>query len=129
MFSHHSAAAIWGFPRPASWPTDVHITVPQALGGRSQPGIVRHSATTPAALPSGAIARGGLLVTSAAQTAVTMARVLPFPQAVAMMDKAIHVPRRMAPGGGPVTILVTRAELQVRFDDAAGFIAYVDFFW
>ncbi|TFB65785.1 hypothetical protein [Cryobacterium sp. Hz9] len=181
VFSHHSAAAIWGFPRPTSWPTDVHITVPQALGGRSKPGIVRHSATTPDALPSGATTRGGLLVTSAAQTAVTMARVLPFPQAVAMMDKAIHIPRRVAPEGSPVTILVSRdelqsamdmlagsgrrygksaalragdfastqsdsggesisrahmfllgftaPELQVRFDDAAGFIAYVDFFW
>ena len=101
VFSHHSAAVIWGFPRPASWPTDVHITVPQASGGRSKPGIVRHGATTPDALESSAVRRGGLLVTSAAHTAVAMARVFPFPRAVAMMDKAIHVPRRTGPRRQP----------------------------
>ncbi|MBG6213081.1 MULTISPECIES: hypothetical protein [unclassified Cryobacterium] len=181
VFSHYSAAAIWGFPRPSSWPTDVHIDVPQASGGRSKPGIVRHSATAPDALATRAVMRGGLFVTSAAHAAVAMARILPFPQAVAMMDRSIHVPRMMAPGGGPGTTLATRdelqaaldtlgcsgrcsgrtaalragdfastksdsggesisrahmfllgfavPELQVRFDDAAGFIAFVDFFW
>ncbi len=181
VFSHHSAAAIWGFPRPSSWPTDVHVAVPQASGGRSKPGIVRHSATASEAGAIGAVARGGLVVTSAAHTAVAMARILPFPQAVAMMDRAIHMPRYMAPGISPARALATREELQtaldilagtgrrygrtaalragdfastqsdsggesisrahmfllgfiapelqVRFDDAAGFIAFVDFFW
>ncbi|MDJ0376112.1 hypothetical protein [Cryobacterium sp. PH31-L1] len=181
VFSHHSAAAIWGFPRPSHWPTEVHVTVPQASGGRSKPGIVRHSAIVPGALAAGAVRRGGLLVTSAAETAVAMARILPFPESVAMMDRAIHVPRLMSPGSSSGTTLATRdelqaaldalessgrrygkaaalragdfastqsdsggesisrahmfllgfaaPELQVRFDDAAGFIAFVDFFW
>lgn len=181
VFSHYSAAAIWGFPRPASWPADIHVTVPEASGGRSKPGIVRHSAADASSLPTGAMTRGGLRVTSPADTAVAMARILPFPDAVAMMDKAIHVPRMMPAGGSPESALATREqlqaaldalahsgrragkgaalragdfastrsdsggesisrahifllgfaapELQVRFDDAAGFIAFVDFFW
>ena len=177
VFSHYSAAAIWGFPRPSSWPVDVHIIAPPAPGGRSKPGIVRHSHSS----PTEAMTCGGLLVTPPADTAVAMARILPFPEAVAMMDKAIHLPRMMAVGGTPESPLATplelrvaldglasagrrtgkdaalragdfastrsdsggesisRAhmfllgfaapELQVRFDDAAGFIAFVDFFW
>ena len=181
VFSHHSAAAIWGFPRPASWPMDVHIALPQASGGRSKPGIVRHCATAPGALATGAVTRGGLLVTPAAHTAVAMARILPFPQAVAILDRAIHRSRSLPAGGNPTPTLATREELdavlealagsgrragktaalraadfattesdsggesisrahmfllgfqapelQVRFDDAAGLIGYVDFFW
>ncbi|TFD59930.1 hypothetical protein E3T39_09625 [Cryobacterium suzukii] len=181
VFSHHSAAAIWGFPRPSSWPLDVHIISPSASGGRSKPGVVRHSASAPRFSPTDAMTRGGLLVTPPADTAVAMARILPFPEAVAMMDKAIHLPRMMVVGGTPESALATRGELraaldilaragrragkdaalragdfastrsdsggesisrahmfllgfaapelQVRFDDAEGFIAFVDFFW
>ncbi|MDJ0337697.1 hypothetical protein [Cryobacterium sp. PH31-O1] len=170
VFSHHSAAAIWGLPRPAAWPTDVHISVPEASGGRSRPGVVRHTAGPPPLV----VERDGLRVTTVADTAVEMARVLPFADAVAMMDRAIHIPRRgvslttredldrsLAALAGPVRLKgrggalraaefactqsgsggesISRAnihllgfeapELQVRFDDAAGFIAFVDFFW
>ena len=170
VFSHHSAAVIWGLPRPAAWPTDVHITVPQASGGRSRHGVVRHPVKHQPVIAL----RDGLLVAPVTDTAVEMARVLPFADAVAMMDRAIHVPRRgaslatraeleiaVAALTGPVRLKgrtaalraadfastqsgsggesVSRAnifllgfmapELQVRFDDAEGFIAYVDFFW
>ncbi|TFD22204.1 hypothetical protein [Cryobacterium sp. TMS1-13-1] len=170
VFSHHSAAAIWALPRPAAWPTDVHITVPEASGGRSRHGVVRHTAGPPRRV----VERDGLRVTTVTDTAVEMARVLPFADAVAMMDRAIHIPRRgislatredldrslealagPARAKGRATALrvaqfastqsgsggesVSRAnihllgfeapELQVRFDDADGFIAYVDFFW
>jgi len=170
VFSHHSAAAIWGLPRPSAWPTDVHVTVPQASGGRSRPGVVRHALEQQP--PS--VERHGLRVVTVADTAVTMARVLPFPEAVAMMDKAIHIPRHgmvlatreelelsLEALAGPLRVKgrgaalravefastqsgsggesVSRAnifllgfmlpELQVRFDDALGFIAFVDFFW
>ena len=170
VFSHHSAAAIWGLPRPAAWPTDIHITAPEASGGRSRHGIVRHTAGPPPL----AVSRDGLLVAPVTDTAVEMARLLPFPDAVAMMDRAIHIPRRggsLATRGelersletlaGPARVKgrgaalraaefastqsgsggesISRAhifllgfaapELQVRFDDARGFIAFVDFFW
>lgn len=170
VFSHHSAAAIWGLPRPAHWPTDVHITVPEASGGRSRHGIVRHAPqTSPRVVES-----AGLLVTTVTDTAVALARVLPFADAVAVMDRAIHVPRRgvslatrdeleksldalstsarvkgrsaalraaefattqSGSGGESVSranihlLGFEVAELQVRFNDALGFIAFVDFFW
>ena len=156
--------------RPMAWPTDVHITVPEASGGRSRHGIVRHTAGPPPV----AVLRDGLLVAPVTDTAVEMARFLPFPDAVAMIDRAIHIPRRggsLATRGdlerslealaGPARVKgrgaalraaefastqsgsggesISRAhifllgfaapELQVRFDDDAGFIAFVDFFW
>ncbi len=49
-----------------------------------------------------------------------MARILPFPQALAMMDWAIHVPRLMATGGSAGSTLVTRDELQAAVDSLAG---------
>ena len=170
VFSHYSAAAIWGLPGPAAWPTDVHITVPPASGGRSRHGIVRHPVEHQPVI----FERDGLRVAPVTDTAVEMARILPFADAVAMMDRAIHIPRRGASLAtrselelaltaltGPVRVKgrtaalraaefastqsgsggesVSRAnifllgftapELQVRFDDDAGFIAFVDFFW
>ncbi|MGO4691411.1 hypothetical protein [Glaciibacter sp. 2TAF33] len=88
-FSHYSAAAVWGLPRVGAWPDSVHILVPPAAGGRSRNRIIRH----PDDGSADVVERDGLSVTSAASTAVAMARILPFPEAVAMMDKAIHVPR------------------------------------
>lgn len=170
LFSHYSAAAIWGLPRPGAWPTDVHITLPQASGGRSRHGVVRHALARQPLV----IERDGLRVASVTDTAVEMARVLPFAEAVAMMDKAIHIPRRgtilatreelersLEALAGPARVTgrtgALRAgdfactqsgsggeshsrasifllgflvpELQVRFSDARGFIAFVDFFW
>ncbi|TFD49149.1 hypothetical protein E3T55_11800 [Cryobacterium frigoriphilum] len=170
LFSHYSAAAIWGLPRPTSWPTDVHITVPEASGGRSRHGVVRHTGETEPVW----VERGGLRVTTVTDTAVQLARVLAFPEAVAMLDRAIHIPRRgvslatrdeletslealrtparlkgrdaalragafattQSGSGGESTsrsniflLGFVVPELQVRFDDALGFIAFVDFFW
>jgi len=169
-FSHDSAAAIWGLPRVGAWPSAIHLLVPPAGGGRSSYGVVRH----PGEQSVRVVARDGLLVTSVVTTAVDMARVLTFPEAVAMMDRAIAAPRfgsalatreeleaalAALPTRGPIKgrtealragefassqsgscgESVSRAfmfilgflipELQVRFDDADGFIAFVDFFW
>ena len=170
VFSHYSAAAIWGLPRIGAWPGEIHILIPPASGGRSRHGVVRH----PNDEPFGVVERDGLLVTSVTSTAVELARILTFPEAVAMMDKAIHIPRyatalatrdeleaalsalpslRRVNGrsaalragefasteSGSAGESISRAhifllgfllpELQVRFDDEAGFIAFVDFFW
>lgn len=59
------------------------------------------------------VERLGLRVVTVADTAVTMARVLLFPEAVAMMDKAIHIPRHG-------TVLTTREELERSLGAPAG---------
>ncbi|MDH6237961.1 hypothetical protein [Cryobacterium sp. CG_9.6] len=109
VFSHYSAAAIWGLPRPSTWPADVHVQTPAAPGGRSRHGIVRHPSATPGTI----VTHEGLQVTPVAHTAVAMARILSFPDAVAMMDKSIHVPRR-----GPA--LTTRDDLECALDALRG---------
>jgi hypothetical protein len=88
-FSHYSAAAIWGLPRVGAWPESVHLLIPPTTGGRSRNRVVRHADDGSAEV----VERDGLRVTSPATTAVAMARILPFPEAVAMIDKTIHVPR------------------------------------
>lgn len=170
VFSHHSAAAIWGLPMIGPWPKGITVLVDPAAGGRSRHGITRRFQDGPLSI----VERDGMLVTSAADTAVAMARILPFPAAVAMLDRAIHCPREgsalssrdelevalaaipartrvngrtaafraaefAATESGSAGESVSRAvmyllgflvpELQVRFDDDQGFIAFVDFFW
>ncbi|MGO4783364.1 hypothetical protein [Cryobacterium sp. W22_MBD10_FK3] len=89
VYSHLSAAAVWGLPVVGAWPTDIHVSVTAAAGGRSRHGVVRHTQEHDLDLTM----HDGLRVTSVAATAVTLARVLRFGQAVAVMDKAIHEPR------------------------------------
>ncbi|TFD95098.1 hypothetical protein E3T61_00180 [Cryobacterium lactosi] len=101
VYSHLSAAALWGLPIVGAWPTEIHVTVTNAAGGRARHGVVRHTQEH----DLDPIVHEGLRVTSVAATAVTLARVLRFGQAVAVMDKAIHEPR----GGQALT---TRAELE-----------------
>lgn len=170
IFSHHSAAAIWGLPLVGTWPNAISVMVDPAAGGRSRHGVTRRFQDGPLSI----VERDGMLVTSAADTAVAMARILPFPAAVAMMDTAIHYPREgtalatrddleialaaipsrkrvngrtaafraaefAATESGSAGESVSRAimyllgfllpELQVRFDDEQGLIAFVDFFW
>lgn len=105
VLSHYSAAAVWGLPSFSSWPTNIHVATEAATGGRSGSGVIRH----PQRAPLDVVRRDGMLVTSAAATAVALARVLPFAEAVAVADKAIHVPRV----GEPLT---TPAQLQTQLD-------------
>jgi hypothetical protein len=89
VYSHLSAAALWGLPVVGAWPADIHVTSEAAPGGRSRHGVVRHTQHHDLDVT----VHEGLRVTSVAATAVTLARVLRFGQAVAVMDKAIHEPR------------------------------------
>ncbi|WP_162942805.1 hypothetical protein [Cryobacterium soli] len=100
VYSHVSAAALWGLPIVGAWPAEIHVSVAAAAGGRSRHGVVRHTQDHDLDVT----VHDGLRVTSVAATAVTLARVLRFGQAVAVMDKAIHEPR----DGQSLT---TRAEL------------------
>ncbi|TFC03728.1 hypothetical protein E3O42_06120 [Cryobacterium adonitolivorans] len=104
VYSHVSAAALWGLPIVGAWPTEVHLTASAAAGGRSRPGVVRHSQEHSLDV----MEHEGLRVTSVAATAVAMARMLRFGQAVAVMDKALHQPR----AGDALT---TREELEQAF--------------
>jgi hypothetical protein len=89
VYSHQSAAALWGLPIIDAWPTEIHVATPAATGGRSRYGVRRH----PHEHDLDIVEHRGLLVTSAAATAIALARVLPFGHAVAAMDKVIHEPR------------------------------------
>lgn len=106
VYSHFSAAALWGLPIIGSWPKEIHLAIPAAAGGRSRHGIVRH----PHDSGCDVVDHDGLRVTSVAATAIALARVLPFAHAVAAMDKAIHEPRR----GRPLT---TPQQLESVFAD------------
>jgi hypothetical protein len=101
VYSHVSAAALWGLPIVGAWPSDIHVSVTAAAGGRSRHGVVRHTQEHDLDVTM----HEGLRVTSVAATAVDLARVLRFGQAVAVMDMAIHEPR----GGQALT---TMAELE-----------------
>jgi hypothetical protein len=96
VFSHFSAAAVWGLPSFNTWPANIHVATEATLGGRSSSGVSRH----PQRAPLDVVQRDGMLVTSVAATAVALARVLPFSEAVAVLDAAIHVPRV----GQPLTV-------------------------
>jgi len=89
VYSHVSAAALWGLPIVGPWPTEIHVSHAAAAGGRSRHGVVHHTQEHDLDVT----VRDGLQVTSVAATAVTLARELRFGQAVAVMDKAIHQPR------------------------------------
>lgn len=85
VFSHRSAAAVWGLPALGPWPDDVQVLVPAATGGRSAPGVRKRS-TAQAPVP---VLRNGLLVTDLARTVVDLACTEPFASAVVVADHAL----------------------------------------
>jgi hypothetical protein len=104
VYSHFSAAALWGLPIVGAWPAEIHLATTMAAGGRSRRGVVRH----PQEHSLDVVEHEGLRVTSVAATAVALARMLDFGQAVAVTDKAIHQPR-------DGHALATRADLDRAF--------------
>ncbi|TFC87582.1 hypothetical protein [Cryobacterium sp. TMT4-31] len=105
VYSHVSAAALWGLPIVGAWPADIHLATTTAAGGRSRRGVIRH----PQEHSLDVVEHEGLRVTSVAATAVALARVLRFGQAVAVVDKAIYQSR-------DGHALATRADLDRAFD-------------
>jgi hypothetical protein len=98
IVSHFAAAAIWRIDVLGAWPTSVDITCAPARGGRSSGAIRRH----PRALDHLQLAEfGGHLVTTPAQTALDLARVVPYVNGVAIVDQAIRAERT----GGPLTTI------------------------
>jgi hypothetical protein len=100
IVSHFSAAAYWGLDVWQRWPATVDVLV--SSGARSSGSFRRHSgdlerhATVPL---------GDFSVTTPAQTAVDLALVVPFHEAVVTMDSAL----RLRSDGRPLT---TRDDLQ-----------------
>jgi hypothetical protein len=83
---HAAAAALHGIDMLGAWPARVDVITVPARGGRSTGSIRRHP-RDPSSIDVCEI--DGIAVTSAAQTALDLARVLPFAHGVAVVDQAI----------------------------------------
>jgi len=104
--SHHSAASKWGIDVLGRWPEHVDITTDVSSGGRSSGLIRRHT------LGLDDVERmpwGEHEVTTPAQTALDLARSLPFVAAVSAVDQAIWTER---PGGALTSIEEIRRRLE-----------------
>ncbi|WP_336625846.1 MULTISPECIES: hypothetical protein [unclassified Microbacterium] len=90
VVSHFSAAAVWGIDVLGAWPTLVDLTTPRASGGRSGGAIRRRALGLDGVATVGF---GAHEVTTPAQTALDLARCLPFVPAVTAIDRAISTRR------------------------------------
>lgn len=87
VYSHESAAALWGLPLAGSWPDRVTVTNGATSGGRSTPNIRRHSTDADRVE---IVEHAGLLVTSPRQTVLDLARTRAFTDGVTAADAALH---------------------------------------
>lgn len=99
VFSHHSAAAIWGYPILGRWPTKVHIIVGGSSGQRSSALIARHAIDVD---ESELEFVDELLVTSPLRTLCDVSRTVSFAGAVALFDSGLHSGPSEVPGREPV---------------------------
>lgn len=104
VFSHDSAAALWGLPRFGAWPVAVHVAVPHGWGGRSSHAVRRHQVVDTLE----GVEVQGVLATSVARTVVDIAREWSFDAALVAADHALR--ERM----------VDREALCTELRDAAG---------
>ncbi|MFZ7087048.1 hypothetical protein [Curtobacterium sp. RRHDQ10] len=89
MPSHLTAAALYGWPHIGSWPERVHVTDQTALTDRQRDGLTVHRAL------DGAIGQvthvfDGLSVLPMAATAVELARALPMPESLVILDHLLR---------------------------------------
>jgi len=96
VVSHFAAASLWSIDVLGPWPTAIDLSRPPAGGGRSGGGLRRHprDLSELATVPF-----GEHRVTTPAQTAVDLARLVPHIHGVAIVDQAIWTART----GGPLT--------------------------
>jgi hypothetical protein len=83
VFSHESAAALWGMPRIEQWPAVAHVTTLRPV--RSSAKVRRHECELDAYL-----VREGRRVTTPARTVVDLARTGSFVTALAAADFALR---------------------------------------
>jgi len=96
VVSHLAAAAELGIDVLGAWPKTIDVTIDRARGGRSGGWVRRH------ALGLEHVKRvpfGTHEITTAAQTALDLARTLPFVRASSAVDQALWTER----DGGPLT--------------------------
>lgn len=89
VFSHWSAAALWGYPVIGAWPNRIHVTFNPGTGQRSTPGVVRHITEL---RDEDVVEQDGLFVTSPLRTLVDLARSASFVTGVAACDYALAEP-------------------------------------
>jgi hypothetical protein len=110
VYSHLSAAALWGLPSITGWPSEVHVTVSPSTGTRSRNLVVRHAA---ALRDEDVVDCGRYYVTSVARTLLDIAASCRFIDAVVMADRGLLVDRyRRSPP------MVTREELEEAWERA-----------
>lgn len=100
--SHFAAAAVWGMDVLGTWPRQGDV-YREGVSGAHASGHVRVHAVANASPRS--VAWGDHFVTTPAQTALDLARTLPFIEAVAVLDQALWTGRQ----GGALT---TRDEIR-----------------
>lgn len=105
VFSHQSAAVLHGLPMLQRWPQQATITIPLSTGGRSSGNIRRVSGVLDA---EEVVLIDGIACTSMARTVADLAAGLPFVDAVAVADAALHRKRRPR--------LMTMEELRAQSD-------------
>lgn len=108
VVSHSSAASKWDIDVLGPWPTRLDITTGVRSGGRSSGRVKRHALGLD---DVERVAWGDHEITTPAQTALDLARTLPFVKAVSAVDQAIWTGRR----GGALT---TIDDIRTRLDDS-----------
>lgn len=90
IIAHRAAAACWGIDTLGAWPSRVEVLADRASGGRSGGAIRRYAwgLDEVERVPFGAHE-----ITTPAQTALDLARTLPFMQAVVAVDQALWANR------------------------------------
>ena len=83
IFSHQSAAVIWGLPIIGQWPQAVHLLAAGRGGLHSKNGVAIHHDRL---VDADIVEIDGMLVTSLARTLIDLARSTPFLSAVASLD-------------------------------------------
>lgn len=87
VFSHLSAAALWGLPVLGRWEgAAVHVAVGTSSGGRSSHGISRHGVAMELVTTH---LVDGLIVTSVERTLIDLAATTSFASAVMSLDSAL----------------------------------------
>lgn len=113
VFSHQSAAAIWGYSLLTQWPDTVHITVGSKSGQRSGRFITRHVTDVD---ENEYELVNGLLVTTPLRTLCDLARASSFASGVVLFDQGL----RAGPPTARARNALERGEILERLERQAG---------
>ena len=95
IYSHQSAAVLWGLPVIGRWPDDVHLMAAGKTGVHSKNGVTWHHDRL---ADEDVVEIDGMLVTSLPRTLMDVARTTGFLSAVAALDHGTK-PRFVLPNG------------------------------